>query len=241
MPRNGHWAPAAPNYIRTCVLGPSSTWALAGSRKLKTAPPVFVMLLAAFWSLVPGALGFESITAAAVQRRLVSGEDVFREIDLLRGLRDAAAREEVKLVEQVWVAVVEAHIEWGREHALEEGAKIPLLHRHEDRRDKSRGLGEAAPRRQPPGPNFRGEVGRWAAEGALEPASGRGGAAGRANEARRVQVSARSTYVSDSRLRGWSVNGRGLRWVGKEFEVEGGRKWVFVGRGRWRDSGHCVE
>ena len=84
--------------------------------------------------------------AAAVQRRLVSGEDVFREIDLLRGLRDAAAREEVKLVEQVWVAVVEAHIEWGREHALEEGAKIPLLHRHEDRRDKSRGLGEAAPR-----------------------------------------------------------------------------------------------
>ena len=38
--------------------------------KLKTAPPVFVMLLAAFWSLVPGALGFESITAAAVQRSL---------------------------------------------------------------------------------------------------------------------------------------------------------------------------
>ena len=38
--------------------------------KMKTAPPVFVMLLAAFWSLVPGALGFESITEAATQRAL---------------------------------------------------------------------------------------------------------------------------------------------------------------------------
>ncbi|BBX15449.1 hypothetical protein CRI77_20040 [Mycolicibacterium duvalii] len=41
--------------------------------KMKTAPPMFVMLLAAFWSLVPGALGFESITEAAVQRSLDAG------------------------------------------------------------------------------------------------------------------------------------------------------------------------
>lgn len=41
--------------------------------KMKTAPPMFVMLLAAFWSLVPGALGFESITAAATQRALDAG------------------------------------------------------------------------------------------------------------------------------------------------------------------------
>ena len=40
---------------------------------MKTAPPMFVMLLAAFWSLVPGALGFESITEAAVQRSLDAG------------------------------------------------------------------------------------------------------------------------------------------------------------------------
>ncbi len=38
--------------------------------KMKTAPPMFVMLLAAFWSLVPGALGFESISAVATQRSL---------------------------------------------------------------------------------------------------------------------------------------------------------------------------
>ncbi len=38
--------------------------------RMKTAPPLFVMLLAAFWSLVPGALGFESISEAAVQRSL---------------------------------------------------------------------------------------------------------------------------------------------------------------------------
>ena len=38
--------------------------------KVKRAPPMFVMLLAAFWSLVPGALGFESISEAATQRTL---------------------------------------------------------------------------------------------------------------------------------------------------------------------------
>ncbi len=38
--------------------------------KMKTAPPMRVMLLAAFWSLVPGALGFESISAAATTRSL---------------------------------------------------------------------------------------------------------------------------------------------------------------------------
>lgn len=44
-------------------------FAVVASR-MKTAPPMFVMLLAAFWSLVPGALGFESITEAAMQRSL---------------------------------------------------------------------------------------------------------------------------------------------------------------------------
>lgn len=33
--------------------------------RIKTAPPPIVMLLAAFWSLVPGALSFESVTQAA--------------------------------------------------------------------------------------------------------------------------------------------------------------------------------
>lgn len=33
--------------------------------RIKTAPPSVVMLLAAFWSLVPGALSFESVTQAA--------------------------------------------------------------------------------------------------------------------------------------------------------------------------------
>ncbi|MGD9620313.1 MAG: threonine/serine exporter ThrE family protein [Mycolicibacterium sp.] len=41
--------------------------------KMKTAPPMFVMLRAAFWSLVPGALGFESIGEAATQRSLDAG------------------------------------------------------------------------------------------------------------------------------------------------------------------------
>jgi len=41
--------------------------------KIKTAPPMFVMLLAAFWSLVPGALGFESITAAATGNAVDAG------------------------------------------------------------------------------------------------------------------------------------------------------------------------
>ncbi len=38
--------------------------------KMKTAPPMYVMQLAAFWALVPGALGFESISAAATNRSL---------------------------------------------------------------------------------------------------------------------------------------------------------------------------
>ncbi|MDZ4234348.1 MAG: threonine/serine exporter family protein [Dietzia sp.] len=38
--------------------------------KMKTAPPMFVMVLAAFWSLVPGALGFETIAQAATERSL---------------------------------------------------------------------------------------------------------------------------------------------------------------------------
>ncbi|GJF12535.1 hypothetical protein NGTWS0302_02070 [Mycolicibacterium cyprinidarum] len=42
----------------------------AVAAKMKTAPPMFVMLLAAFWSLVPGAMGFESISAAATGRSL---------------------------------------------------------------------------------------------------------------------------------------------------------------------------
>ena len=33
--------------------------------QLKTAPPALVMLVAAFWALVPGALSFESLSAAA--------------------------------------------------------------------------------------------------------------------------------------------------------------------------------
>ncbi len=33
--------------------------------RLKTAPPAVVMMLAAFWSLVPGALSFESVSQAA--------------------------------------------------------------------------------------------------------------------------------------------------------------------------------
>lgn len=41
--------------------------------KMKTAPPMFVMLRAAFLSLVPGALGFESIGEAATQRSLDAG------------------------------------------------------------------------------------------------------------------------------------------------------------------------
>lgn len=32
--------------------------------RMKTAPPMYVMLLAAFWSLVPGGLGFESLSEA---------------------------------------------------------------------------------------------------------------------------------------------------------------------------------
>lgn len=38
--------------------------------KIKTAPSMFVMLLAAFWSLVPGAMGFESISEAATEGSL---------------------------------------------------------------------------------------------------------------------------------------------------------------------------
>ncbi len=38
--------------------------------QIKTAPPMYVMLLAAFWSLVPGALGFETLSAAAATRSL---------------------------------------------------------------------------------------------------------------------------------------------------------------------------
>jgi uncharacterized membrane protein YjjB (DUF3815 family) len=33
--------------------------------RIKTAPPAVVMMLAAFWSLVPGALSFESVSQAA--------------------------------------------------------------------------------------------------------------------------------------------------------------------------------
>ena len=33
--------------------------------QLRTAPPVMVMVLAAFWALVPGALSFESLSEAA--------------------------------------------------------------------------------------------------------------------------------------------------------------------------------
>lgn len=39
-------------------------FAMLASR-IKTAPPAIVMMLAAFWSLVPGALSFESVTQAA--------------------------------------------------------------------------------------------------------------------------------------------------------------------------------
>ena len=77
--------------------------------------------------------------AAAAERRLVPGEDVLREIDLLRRRGAAAAREEVELVDNVGVAVVHPHVERRREHALEEGAEVALLHRHQDRRDEQDG------------------------------------------------------------------------------------------------------
>jgi uncharacterized membrane protein YjjB (DUF3815 family) len=33
--------------------------------RIKTSPPAIVMMLAAFWALVPGALSFESVSQAA--------------------------------------------------------------------------------------------------------------------------------------------------------------------------------
>lgn len=41
--------------------------------RIKTAPPPIVMMLAAFWSLVPGALSFESVSRAAEGRGSIAG------------------------------------------------------------------------------------------------------------------------------------------------------------------------
>ena len=72
------------------------------------------------------------------QGGLVPGEDVLRQVDLLARLGDAAAREEVQLVEQVGVAVVQPHVERLVEHALHKGAEVLLLQRHVDGRDEAR-------------------------------------------------------------------------------------------------------
>jgi uncharacterized membrane protein YjjP (DUF1212 family)/uncharacterized membrane protein YjjB (DUF3815 family) len=41
--------------------------------QLKTAPPVMVMVLAAFWALVPGALSFESLSAESLSQAATGG------------------------------------------------------------------------------------------------------------------------------------------------------------------------
>ena len=79
--------------------------------------------------------------AAAAQHRLVPGEDVLREVDLLRRLRAAAARHEVELVEHVGVAVVRADVELHLD-ALPPRPKESLLHRRVDCGDEAGGLGE---------------------------------------------------------------------------------------------------
>ena len=79
--------------------------------------------------------------AAAAQHRLVPGEDVLREVDLLRRLRAAAARHEVELVEHVGVAVVRADVELHLD-ALPPRPEEALLHRRVDGGDEARRLRE---------------------------------------------------------------------------------------------------
>eukprot|EP00965_Chrysotila_dentata_P148466 4901957-Pleurochrysis_carterae.AAC.5 len=70
---------------------------------------------------------FSEGDGAARVGRLEAGEDVLRQVDLLRRLGDAAARGEVKLVEQVGVAVVQTDVERLVEHALHQRAEVVLL------------------------------------------------------------------------------------------------------------------
>jgi uncharacterized membrane protein YjjB (DUF3815 family) len=41
--------------------------------RIKTSPPPIVMMLAAFWALVPGALSFESVDQAIAGRGSIAG------------------------------------------------------------------------------------------------------------------------------------------------------------------------
>ena len=73
------------------------------------------------------------LDARAAQHRVEAGEDVLRDVQRLRGLRDAAARHRPHLVPHVGVAVVEAHHQRPRQEALHHRAKHKLVRRREAR------------------------------------------------------------------------------------------------------------
>mmetsp|Transcript_14341 Transcript_14341/g.54043 ORF Transcript_14341/g.54043 Transcript_14341/m.54043 type:complete len:322 (+) Transcript_14341:1604-2569(+) len=61
---------------------------------------------------------------------IVPREDVFRQVDALGGLGDAAPGHHVNLVEEIWVAVVQTHAQRPIEDSLTQRHESGLLHRH---------------------------------------------------------------------------------------------------------------
>eukprot|EP00965_Chrysotila_dentata_P106351 3512939-Pleurochrysis_carterae.AAC.1 len=73
---------------------------------------------------------------ATAQHVVEAGVDVLGEVDAARGLGDAAVCEAEKLVEDVWVAVVEPHAQRVPEDALRQRDEAALLQKKERRQQR---------------------------------------------------------------------------------------------------------